>query len=74
MTETTTSIDERLGLPEDLRQWLEPQTLVKLVLDALHHAIERMFTLSAWAGHYRVCALSGTVLTPTQRIHGNPNA
>ena len=31
---------------------------------ALHHAIERMFTLAAWAGGYRVCGLSGTELRP----------
>jgi rhamnosyltransferase len=28
----------------------------------LHHAIERMFSLSAWAGGYRVHAISGKVL------------
>jgi rhamnosyltransferase len=28
----------------------------------LHHAIERMFALSAWAGAYRVHAISGKVL------------
>jgi lipopolysaccharide biosynthesis protein len=31
---------------------------------ALHHAVERMFTLSAWAGGYRVCGLSGIMLVP----------
>lgn len=30
----------------------------------LHHAVERMFTLSAWAGGYRVCSMSGVTLKP----------
>ena len=77
---TVPPLPPSVGFFEGSMFWVRPQALAPLkalslstedfeleerqVDGALHHAIERVFTLAAWAEGYSVRSLRGTVLTP----------
>jgi lipopolysaccharide biosynthesis protein len=76
------------GFFEGSMFWVRPQALAPLRTAALsandfevedgqldgclHHAIERMFTLSAWAAGYKVCAITGKELHPGPSSTASP--
>jgi lipopolysaccharide biosynthesis protein len=81
-SDMTPSAKASCGFFEGSMFWIRPTALAPLrslnitikdfesefgqIDGALHHAVERMFTVSAWAAGLRVCGLSGTLLTPKE--------